>query len=103
MDQQRQAARKTFDAGNFKDAYEIYRKLALDPRDDPRSVGQDLHMATSCLQQLGRVDEVDEFREQVIAVHSDNWRLLAAAAENYQTVDHPGFLVAGKFHRGDKR
>ena len=33
--------------------------------------------------QLGRVDEIDAFREAVIAVHQENWRLLQAAAESY--------------------
>ena len=28
--------------GNYKDAYEGYRALALDPKDDPTQVGQDL-------------------------------------------------------------
>ena len=71
--------------GNYKDAYEGYRALALDPRTDPNRVGSDLQQAVTCLAQLGRVDEIDDFREAVIAVHKDNWRLLQAAAESYLT------------------
>ena len=89
--------------GNYKDAYEGFRKLALDPQDDPRQVGDDLNMAVQCLQHLNRVDEIDDFREEVIEVHKDNWRLLWAAAQNYMNVDHHGFIVAGKFYRGNKR
>ncbi|MHB1036836.1 MAG: alpha-2-macroglobulin family protein [Pirellulales bacterium] len=94
---------KTFSAGNYKDAYEGYRKLALDPADAPRQVGQDLNMATTCLRSLGRMDEIDDFREAVIAAHAKNWRLLQAAAQNYLDVEHHGYLVAGKFYRGNKR
>ncbi len=100
---QRAAAQKQFQAGNFKDAYEAFRKLALDPNDDPLRVGDDLTMAVQCLQRLGRVNESDAFREEVIKVHAGNWRLLRAAAESYQSDQHYGFIVAGKFERGQHR
>ena len=51
----------------------------------------------------GRGDEMDEFREAVIAAHERDWRLLAAAAQTYQTVEHYGYLVAGKFTRPPPR
>ncbi len=88
--------------GNHKEAYEGYRVLALDPKDEPALVGRDLTLAITCLQTLGRVDEIDAFREAVIAVHRDNWRLLQAAAESYLGGPlHYGFVVAGTFHRGN--
>jgi uncharacterized protein YfaS (alpha-2-macroglobulin family) len=99
----REQAQRSHQQGNNKDAYEAYRKLALDPNDDLRSVGEDLNMATICLQQLNRADEIDEFREKVIEIHKNNWRLLMAAAQNYQGQPHYGFMVAGKFYRGNKR
>ncbi len=103
MQSQREQAYKSYQQGNYKDAYEIYRKLALDPNDDPRLAGGDLSMATSCLQSLNRVEEIDEFREAVVGVHKNNWRLLQAAAANYLNEPHYGFMVAGKFYRGNKR
>ena len=60
-------------------------------------------MATSCLQPLNRAEELDDFREAVIEVHKNNWRLLQAAAANYLNDPHYGFMVAGKFYRGNKR
>ena len=69
--------------GNFQDAYDGLRKLALDPADDPAEVGNDLTHAINCLQRLGRDDEIDDFREGVIAAHKDNWRLLDTAAQTY--------------------
>ena len=92
---------KLFGQGNYKDAYEGYRKLALDAKDQPTKVGTDLTRAIRCLEHLGRVDEIDAFREAVIAVHQSNWRLLHAAAETcLDTQQDEGFLVAGKFYRG---
>ena len=84
--QQREAMQQQYNNGNYNDAYEGYRKLALDSEDDPLQVGSDLTMATSALQNLGRSDEIDAFREEVINAHAGNWRLLQAAAENYLNV-----------------
>ena len=60
-------------------------------------------MGAASLASLGRIDEIDEFRESVIKLHSQNWRLLQAAGENYLNVEHSGFIVAGKFQRGPHR
>ncbi|MHB1422984.1 MAG: alpha-2-macroglobulin family protein, partial [Gemmataceae bacterium] len=102
---QRDTLMKAFQAGNFKDACDGLRKLALDPHDDPAKVGQDLTTAITCLQRLGRSDEIDDFREAVIDVHRGNGFLLETAAESYagMPMEHYGFIVAGKFHRGSHR
>jgi uncharacterized protein YfaS (alpha-2-macroglobulin family) len=100
---QRDNLMKAYRAGNYKEAYEGLRKLALDPKNDPIKVSEDLTTAISCLQQLGRSDEIDEFREGVIDAHKHNWRLLDTAAQTCVTNEHYGFIVAGKFYRGHKR
>src|SRR5262249_41110778 len=79
---ERERCDKLFAAGNYKEAFEGYRRLALDPATEPVRVGGDLTRAIECLVHLGRLDEVDAFRDAVIAVHKDNWRLLQAAAES---------------------
>ena len=99
----RKQCRQLFDQGNFNEAYQAYRNLALDPNDDPRQVGDDLAMAVRCLMQLNRVNETDAFIEAVIAVHKDNWRLLWAAARQYLALPHQGFMIAGEYHRGQHR
>jgi hypothetical protein len=99
----RKKADKNYTDSNFKTAYEGYRKLALDPKDDPKQVSRDLTQGIACLQQLGRVEEVDDFREGVIAQHSDNWRLLQAAARSFNSTERYGYIVANKFYRGHKR
>jgi uncharacterized protein YfaS (alpha-2-macroglobulin family) len=101
--QSRESLMKTFQAGNYKDAYDGLRKLALDANDDRLKVSNDLSMGVDCLQRLARVEEIDEFREAVIEVHKKNWRLLETAAQTYVNSEHYGFIVAGKFHRGQKR
>src|SRR5437764_756664 len=64
----REALHKQFDAGNFKDAYDGLRAMALAKDDDPRQVGDDMRLAIAALSRLGRLDESDEFREAVVAV-----------------------------------
>ena len=99
----RQRLRQAFEAGNFKDAYEGLRELALNPNADPRQVGDDLQLAIQALQRLNRVNEIDAFREAVISAHKQNWRLLWTAARTYLEAQHQGFIIAGKFERGQHR
>jgi uncharacterized protein YfaS (alpha-2-macroglobulin family) len=99
----RSKSTKAMQAGNYKDAYDGFRKLALDPDDDGLQVGKDLELAIQCLQQLGRSEEIDDFRESVIEVHKQNWHLLEAAAQSLANNEHYGYIVAGKFYRGNKR
>ena len=92
---------KLFADGDFKDAFEGYRRLALDPTTEANRIGTDLGQAIQCLAQLGRQVEIDAFREAVITVHQENWRLLEAAALSYLNYEqHSGVIVAGKFRRG---
>jgi hypothetical protein len=96
---------KAYQAGNYKDAYEGLRQMALDPADDPARVGDDMNTAVECLQKLGRSDEIDAFREGVIAAHAKNWRLLETAAKSYASnrIEHWGYIIAGKFYQGSHR
>ena len=101
---ERERIDKLFLAGNYKDAYEGYRRLALDAKAQPDRVASDLNAAAQCLVKLGRIDELDAFREAVIAVHSGNLELLRDAALSYlNDGEHQGFVVAGKFQRGQHR
>ncbi len=103
-DQVRADADRALKAGNFKDAYENgFSKLAVDPHDDPAKVSDDLTSGITCLRSLGRSDELDGFREAAIAAHGGNWRLLQSAAQTYLTGENYGFIVAGKFYRGNHR
>jgi uncharacterized protein YfaS (alpha-2-macroglobulin family) len=96
-------ATKKMQAGNFKDAFEDFRRLSLDLKSPARDMPTALDNGVRCLQQLGRVNEIDDFRERFVEVHKDNWRLLQAAAQSYLQVDHNGVIIAGKFQRGPHR
>jgi hypothetical protein len=74
-------------AGNWKDAYEGFRKPALGPKANPEQVGSALANGIQCLDNLGRVDD---FREGVMAVHAKHWRLLETAAQTYTPGEHFG-------------
>ncbi|MGD9128560.1 MAG: hypothetical protein PVH19_14375, partial [Planctomycetia bacterium] len=90
--------------GNFKEAYDLYQKLALD-KDTERETftATDAKNATRCLQRLNRVSEYDAFLEKVVKTHADNPVILKEVADLYYDAPHYGFLVAGKFYRGHHR
>jgi uncharacterized protein YfaS (alpha-2-macroglobulin family) len=99
----REKAHKAYSDGNWKEAFSLYHKLCLEVENDPRMVGSDLARAWQALQQLNRLSELDALREQVIARHNQNWRLLQAAAQSYMNNAHWGYMIAGEFERGDHR
>jgi len=101
--QLRKQARKAFTDGNWKNAYEQYRRLCLEIVNDPKQVGGDLAQVYQSLQRLNRLNELDDLREKVISRHAQNWRLLQAAARSYGYNPHWGYTVAGKFERGHRR
>ncbi|MEX2176034.1 MAG: MG2 domain-containing protein [Pirellulaceae bacterium] len=99
----RARSQKLMNDGNFKEAYDGFRALALDPKTEPRQVGSDLKNAVQCLANLGRIDEFDALVESSVAAHKNNWRLLWTAAQQYIQAPHQGFMIAGQFVRGGHR
>jgi len=99
----RQKAQKTYNENNYQDAFELFEKLCLAPDTDPQQVGNDLNMAITCLANINRTEEIDSFREKIIKLHRNNWRLLLAAAQNYAHFKNYGYLIAGEFYRGHHR
>ncbi len=99
----RKQAQKAYQDGNWKEAYQLYRKICLEVTNESKLVGNDLLQAWQCLRNLNRLSELDGFREDVIAKHRDNWRLLQAAARSYHQNNHWGYMVAGEFQRGTHR
>jgi alpha-2-macroglobulin len=89
--------------GNYKDAYEGLQKLLLSPDTTGAAAAEEFDAAITSLRQLGRLAEIDGFREQVVATHAKDWRLLAAVAASYQNVEHYGTLIGGHFERGPHR
>ncbi|MFQ3650886.1 MAG: MG2 domain-containing protein, partial [Gemmataceae bacterium] len=101
IEQNRATARKQFQDGNFNDAYKLYRQIALD-KGNPIPAN-DLEQGLQALARLGRIDEIDEFREAVVQTHSDKVHVLFTAARSYLDYEHHGYIVAGQFSRGYKR
>ncbi|MBN1911402.1 MAG: alpha-2-macroglobulin, partial [Pirellulales bacterium] len=96
-------ALKEFNNGNFKDAYERFRKLALMPDNKGPELLQDLNLGVQCLQRLNQIDQIDAFLEKVVKAHRTDWRLLEAAAQNYLRLPHYGYMISGQFQRGRHR
>ena len=98
----RQRAAQLQKDGNFQESLQLFRKLTIIPENSNR-VNEDLANAVHCLQRLGRIPEFDELVENTVAAHSENWRLLSAAARQYLSIQHQGHMIAGEFERGPHR
>ncbi len=91
---------RQFQDGNFLEAYTGLRNLCLRPTTPAADVPRALRTGVQCLQRLGRIGEIDEFLAGTVKAHAKNWRLLLAAAEEYEALPHQGSLIADKFQRG---
>ena len=72
----RQRAEKLMNDGNWKEAYDIFRALALDKNVAVERGASNLTNAVECLRRLNRVNEFDDFIERAIEVHSDESHVL---------------------------
>ena len=89
--------------GNFKEAYEIYSKLLVDPAHGGEQAAKDVAAAHNCLSRLNRIAEWDALAEQVVATHGGDWRVLRAVAMHIQQSPHFGSMVGEEFQRGSYR
>ena len=96
----RKQAAKQMTAGNWKNAYQGFAASACNPHVDPTLASEDLQNALTCLDKLDEEDKRDDLREQAIAAHPMDWRVLLTAAESYDADFHDGYLIAGHFYRG---
>ncbi len=104
LPEDRVAAQKLMKDGNFKEAFAAFRKLTSQPRtDDPGLVCEDLQAGVACLQRLGELRRFDGFVEAAVKAQAKNWRLLETVAQQYQRIQHTGFIVGGEFQRGPHR
>ena len=97
------AARQLMDQGNVNEALEQFRELTLAADGDSKAIADSYVRALACFQRLNQEHEVDDYREQVVEKHADDWLVLAAVAQSYVQGNHQGTLIAGEFRRGQHR
>ncbi|MFN9183263.1 MAG: alpha-2-macroglobulin family protein [Planctomycetota bacterium] len=99
----RAAAQKLLQEGNYRDALEVFLKLARDPGNAGEQLVGDFQSIQLCYQNLQRIHELDDVREELITLHAKDWRFLQAAANSLIYDVHWGFMTAGEFYRGQGR
>ena len=102
-DESSEKYQKLYNQGNYKEAFEGFKKLALEPNAEGKKAASDMNLALQSLRNLGRNNEVDAFRDSVIKVHESKWRFMQMTAASFLESEHFGFVVAGKFERGYHR
>ncbi|MCA9270296.1 MAG: hypothetical protein KDA41_17565 [Planctomycetales bacterium] len=103
LPQRRAAAHKLMNEGNWRDAYDSLKVLIVDADSGGREASDDLQRAIQCLHRLGRIEESGELLESAVAAHPADWRVLQATANQYLSLPHQGFLIAGDYVRGGHR
>ena len=73
-------AQSRFQEGQWREAFESYKRRALDEQNSGKQLADDFLKAIQSLRKLQQDQQIDEFREDVIEVHADDWRLLQQAA-----------------------
>lgn len=89
--------------GNWKDAYQLFRSVALSSDASDEVAARALQDGVNALRSLNRIKESDEFIEKTIDSHKSGWRTLYAAAQIYMNIEHYGFMIGGEFERGSHR
>ncbi|HWL10590.1 MAG TPA: MG2 domain-containing protein [Planctomicrobium sp.] len=102
-EEQRKKAEALFNDGNFREAYDLYRKLVLDPANSQETLGKDLGQAAASLRRLQRSHELDDLLAEAIRIRPEDWYVYYSAAVQLNLAEHHGVLVAGTFQRGNQR
>ncbi|MEL0095121.1 MAG: MG2 domain-containing protein [Planctomycetaceae bacterium] len=99
----REKAHKLYSDGNYKEAFEAYVKIATDPKSGGQPLVSDLAILFQCIQRMRYYTKWDELIEKIITVQSDDWRVLQAAAGQYQSAPKYGIIIDNKFQRAPQR
>jgi uncharacterized protein YfaS (alpha-2-macroglobulin family) len=90
--------------GNWKEALTAASQVLFEnAAATPQEVAVALEQAVTSLQQLGRLEELDDVLERAVTKHAQNWRLLQVAGTAYLQNQHQGYILSGKFTRGYSR
>ncbi|MDX1928596.1 MAG: hypothetical protein SFV81_18845, partial [Pirellulaceae bacterium] len=99
-EQRMQRAKQLTEQGNWKQASDIYAKLALDPAVEGELAARALNGQVQCQMQLNRVDQLDETLKAVLAARPNDWQVLQSAAQLLMQTQHQGIVADQKFTRG---
>ncbi|TWU25654.1 MG2 domain protein [Bythopirellula polymerisocia] len=98
-----QEANKLYDEGNYQDALDNYQRLLKKSTADSAQLVTSLQRSLECHRRLNRHSEVDALLESVATIHAEDWQVLAAVAEGFDSLGHYGVMTAGEYIRGPQR
>ena len=96
-------AEKLLKDGNYAEAYVIFKKILADKTSDKYTVITAFDKAFQCQQNLGNINEFDGLLESTIKLHGRDLDVAVSIVNHFNYVPNWGFLVDGKFHRGQNR
>ena len=78
--EERNKARKLYEEGNYKEAYESYVKIATNPKAGGQPLVSDLSFLQQCIQRMRYYSQWEDLIEKVIVAQGNDWRVLQAVA-----------------------
>ena len=96
-------AKKLYDEGNYKEAFDAYKEIVIDPKAGEQSLVSDLAILYQCIQRMRYYSQWDELIENVVEAQSNDWRALQAIAEQYQSAPKYGVIIDNQWQRAPQR
>ncbi len=103
LEERRASADKAMKDGNWNDALKIWREILPLPEHAGQPLADDLGKAVQCVQQLNKWEQWDGVVEDAVKAHPQDWRLLQAAAQQFQSTQSWGTIISGEFQRGQRQ
>ncbi|MEQ1907124.1 MAG: hypothetical protein ABL888_23265, partial [Pirellulaceae bacterium] len=99
----RTAAKKLMDEGNYRDSLAMYLKVIRNKDAKDVELAEDWNYVVQNLQHLQQVQEFDVLLEEFHELHLNKPRFQKRLAMSLLNIEHFGFTTAGKFYRGSAR
>ncbi len=99
----RRDAERLQQEGNFKEAFDLYKKLLAIPSQSGPVVAKDLENAFVCMQRLRLFSEADGVLHLAMKVHGDHWQVAEQAATRISSIPHQGVVQGKTFTRAPQR
>ena len=96
-------AHQLHEEGNYQESLEHCRQLLQETSRSAEELTDCFNLALNCFRRLNRLDETDEFSEQIVAQHANQQLVLAAVAQSWLNGPHYGYRIGGEFRRGNHR
>lgn len=103
MQEDRKAAQKLMQDGNYRESLDLYLKLSRNPNSNDKELAEDWGYIVQNLNNLSQIQQFDGLVEEFFELHATKPHFLLSLATSFQSIGNYGYVTAGNFQRGDAR